>query len=214
MSTEADGTLSITAAAGQLGVTRSTVWRMIADGDLDAETTLRGRRTVTRVRLPEPFTDPSQPPRSRTARLQDQVDALSQTVERLSAMLTESERESTRMQAALHRRPERPAMPSHIPPPDSAAIRARRTAVRRAPVVRTANAIEEAEAVVAEAITGNSVDRLPQGITARPNPMTHPATQFRPACVTNRDDALAPVRELFKSRRRDWWQRLPLVARD
>ena len=56
---------------------------------------------------------------------------------------------------------------------------------------------------------------VPYGITARPNPMTHPLTPLNSAVIpeNNRDDALAGVRALFAARRRPWWQRLPDILR-
>ncbi len=80
--------LSVTAAARRLGVSRWTIWRMIADGELDAETVTQGGRVITRVRLPEPPPDNAAvTPRSRTAQLQEQVDRLTKTLERLTALL-------------------------------------------------------------------------------------------------------------------------------
>jgi len=44
--------------------------------------------------------------------------------------------------------------------------------------------------------------------------MTHPAAKLRPTCVVSRDDALEPVRELFRrDPPRPWWRRLPITAR-
>lgn len=56
---------------------------------------------------------------------------------------------------------------------------------------------------------------VPYGITARPNPMTHPLTPLNSAVIpeNNREDALASVRALFATRRRPWWQRLPDILR-
>jgi hypothetical protein len=56
---------------------------------------------------------------------------------------------------------------------------------------------------------------VPAGVTARPNPMTHPLTPLNRAVVPDgsRDDVLAGVRQLFATRRRSWWQRLPNLLR-
>src|SRR5581483_5235523 len=87
-----DGTVSLATAAERLGVSRTSVWWMIADGNLDAERQVRGHRVLTRVHLPEADPEhPELPARSRTARLQDQVDDLSRTVERLSTMLAQEQ---------------------------------------------------------------------------------------------------------------------------
>ncbi len=173
-----DGTVSITAAARRLGVSRSAIWRMIAAGDLDAETIRRGGREVTRVRLPEAL--PGCPiPRSRTAQLQEQVDRLTQTVQHLSILLAEAERD--RSARRIEQR-QRIATTPRLPRPTTP---------------------EPAD------------EPFPPGITARPNPMTHPATELRSCRSASRDDLLEPVRELFRRepRHRAGWLKLPLVSR-
>jgi hypothetical protein len=50
---------------------------------------------------------------------------------------------------------------------------------------------------------------IPVGITARPNPMTHPETVISSWRLVSREEALAPIREaLDPARRQPWWQRL------
>jgi len=50
-------------------------------------------------------------------------------------------------------------------------------------------------------------ERVPFGITARPNPMTHPLSALEPVHVPSREEALAPTRSLFtRPTRRTWWQ--------
>lgn len=189
--------LSVTAAARQLGVSRWTVWRMIADGELDAETiTCRGR-TLTRVRLPHlPAGGTAALPRSRTAQLQEQVDRLTKTLERLTTLLQEANRDRAVLQEALRRHgseatpgatqapsaaagPPAPAIP---PPPEPA----------RPP-------------------TAPGLGRILGGL--RPNPMTHPAAELPRSRPMRREELLEPVRELFRTRRRTWWQRIPLLSR-
>jgi excisionase family DNA binding protein len=189
--------LTVADAARRLGVSRSTIWRMIAAGELDAEHLQRGRRLLTRVLIPDGAGAGAALPRSRTAQLQEQVVTLSRTVDQLSGLLAQREPERPYASAAPATGEERPRPPAHIPP------RARRPADTSTGV----------PAAFLHPITDDD-GPVPAGITARPNPMTHPATLFRPSCVGNRDEALAPERELFKGRRRVWWYRLPLVARD
>jgi excisionase family DNA binding protein len=167
--------LSMTAAAKRLGVSRTTVWRMIAEGELDAEHVQGGRRRYTLVALPVACPDdpPGAPPRSRTARLQEQVERLSAAVQSLSALLAEAERR---------------ARAADVPRP--------RFAVWPHPSSGT-----------------TALSRIPAGITARPNPMTHPATEWRPLPSPSREDLLEPLRDLFRerSRPRGWWRRLPVA---
>lgn len=199
------GTLSVSAVAKLLGVSRTAVWRMIADGELDAESIRQGHRLVTRVRLPHvvPEDPEGAPPRSQMSRLQEQLDRLTQSVHYLTAMLAESERERARLQAELARpQPEpapRPASPRREPPPSPrpAAPHPERPPVTSATPARP---VDEPEP-------------FPVGITARPNPMTHPCNGRRDPYSAARDELLEPVRVLFKPRRRTWWNRLPMVAR-
>ncbi len=192
--TDTKGTLSVTAVAKLLGVSRTAVWRMIADGELDAESIRQGHRLMTRVRLPHVAPDDPEdaPPRSQMSRLQEQLDRLTQSVQYLSAMLVEAERERARLRAELTRpRPEpEPAAQPVATRPEPPSV------VWSAPVRPVAEP-----------------DPFPVGITARPNPMTHPGTGRREPHATTRDELLEPVRTLFKPRRRNWWNRLPMVAR-
>jgi excisionase family DNA binding protein len=212
-----DDTLSIGAAAERLGVYRWTVWRMIAEGELDAESTNRGRRLLTRVQLPQPSEDdPS--PRSRTARLQERVDRLTHSVECLSEMLLKAERERAELRNELERYSLRggqgpPLLAEAAPPapifrvePAALSIPAR----ENAPVRHDA---PPAAPVAPQPVVDFAppVESLPQGITGRPNPMTHPASLFLPTRGPAGEEALQPVRNLFKrdERRRSWWQKLP-----
>lgn len=188
-----DAILSVDAVAKLLGVPRSAVWRLIADGELDAETVRLGRRLITRVQMPQPSPEePEGPPRSRTARLQEQVDRLTHAVDRLSMMVVEQERERAR--AAAAQAPAQKPAPASQPEP----VRVHRPPAARATPLPVAVSVP-----------------FPAGITARPNPMTHPLDGPEPAHAAIRDDLLEPVRALFKTEagRRAWWQRLPLVVR-
>jgi excisionase family DNA binding protein len=179
---ETDETLSVTAVAKRLGISRSMVWRMIADGYLDAESVRHGRRLLTRVEAPRvlPGDPPGSPARSRTMRLQAQVDRLTQAIEVLTDRLIEAEREHAQLREELQQVTS-PA-PAGAQPPVAPEVAA---------------------------------DPFPAGITARPNPMTHPATVLPPARALSRDEALAPLRALFEpeSRRGAWWQRLAPTLR-
>jgi hypothetical protein len=50
---------------------------------------------------------------------------------------------------------------------------------------------------------------IPHGITARPNPMTHPAAALGFSAVPSREQALAPIEALLqdRARRAGWWPR-------
>jgi excisionase family DNA binding protein len=195
-----DGTLSVTAVARRLGVSRSMVWRMIADGYLDAVSVRRGHRLVTRVEVPAVLPDepPGTPARSRTMRLQDQVDALTQTVETLTAQLIEAETEQQHLRQELHRRlrdavAARPTLP---PAPEGVEIEPD-TDGHGMTVIPPPNPI-------------------PHGITARPNPMTHPETVISSWRLLSREEALAPLRAALDpaQRRHPWWQRLTQAKSD
>jgi excisionase family DNA binding protein len=274
-----DETLSVTAAAEQLGVSRWTVWRMIAEGNLDAENAMRGSRVVTRVQLPIPCEDEPEgsPPRSRTARLQERVDRLTHSVECLSEMLLQAERERVELREELERQAAagrsrvlasrrvvaEPPFPAAVhpfaPAPAIAAPREPEPLVagdRLIPAVRArsdepsvrlgpspAPLHSDVKAVVAPAenkreavplrvvsesggLKGEGLmldvfglaapvadEPFPPGITARPNPMTHPTSAFKPSRGPSGEELLQPVRHLFKreERRRSWWQKLPVA---
>lgn len=189
--------LSVTAAARRLGVSRWTVWRMIAEGALDAETITWHGRTVTRVRLPAlPAGDNAALPRSRTAQLQEQVDRLTKTLERLTTLLQEANRDRAALQAAL-RRHEGEADPDTPHTPARAIV----------PLAPPVPPLPERE----EAATAPALGRVLGGL--RPNPMTHPVSQLPRSRPMHREELLEPVRELFRARRRTWWQRIPLLSR-
>ncbi len=189
--------LSVTEAARRLGVSRWTVWRMIADGELDAETIMRGGRVLTRVRLPQPLPDDAgAPPRSRTAQLQEQVDRLTKTLERLTTLLQEANRDRAALQEALRRR-EGEA--------DAGAGEAELLRPLVPPVPPTASPQTERPS------TPPGLGRILGGL--RPNPMTHPASALPRSRPMRREELLEPVRELFRTRRRTWWQRIPLLSR-
>jgi len=85
---------------------------------------------------------------------------------------------------------------------------------------RFADTLERIEQVLCDrsaprASVCGAEEPVPQGVTARANPMTHPITPLsaRVAPDTGRDEALAGVRALFLMRRRPWWQRLPDLLR-
>ena len=250
-------TLSVTAAARRLGVSRGAVWRMIADGELDAESVPYRGRMVTYVQVPLSLIEnPQGPaPMSRTARLQEQVDQLASTVDRLSAMLIAAERERVRMremlesgdaesdQSAPAEQPERFQQFEWVPP--AVERETRQTdwvpfAVEREswhperipPSAEqetwqadwTPSPQDECEAWQAAPATvpqwtDDDIDLAPEpfptGITARPNPMTHPLSCVHPAVDRPRDEVLDPVRELFlrHGRQRPWWRRLPVMQR-
>lgn len=244
---EAAAALSIAAAAARLGVSRWAVMRMIAEGELDAEQVHRQGRMITRVQLPRPSPDDAEgsQPRSRTSRLQEQVDLLSQAVDRLTAMLAESDRQRVQLQDLLHqqvarRAPAHPLTPAPTPPEIEvrahlqAAHAARQEVDGAAPAARTPSTAAPAlsgearwEREARRAQRGSrpvrrdpeptviEVENLPPvGITARPNPMTHPTPKVVMAPSPSRDELLEPVRSLFtRESRRSWWQRLPVVAR-
>lgn len=190
--------LSVTAAARRLGVSRWTIWRMIADGELDAETVTQGGRVITRVRLPEPPPDNAAvTPRSRTAQLQEQVDRLTKTLERLTALLQEANRDRAALQEALRqRRGEVSTAPAEADAPREAA---------------TAHLPERPAPVAVQPGTPPGLGRILGGL--RPNPMTHPASELPRSRPMRREELLEPVRELFRARRRTWWQRIPLLSR-
>lgn len=190
--------LSVTAAARWLGVSRWTIWRMIADGELDAETVTQGGRVITRVRLPEPPPDNAAvTPRSRTAQLQEQVDRLTKTLERLTALLQEANRDRAALQEALRqRRGEVSTAPAEADAPREAA---------------TAHLPERPAPVAVQPGTPPGLGRILGGL--RPNPMTHPASELPRSRPMRREELLEPVRELFRARRRTWWQRIPLLSR-
>lgn len=194
-----DGTLSVTAVARRLGVSRSMVWRMIADGYLDAASVRRGHRLVTRVEVPSVLPDepPGTPARSRTMRLQDQVDALTQTVEALTAQLIEAETEQHHLRQELHRRLRGAlSVPPMLPPaPDGVEIE------------------PDVDGHGLTVIPARNL--IPHGITARPNPMTHPETVISSWRLLSREEALASVRAALDPahRRNAWWQRLTNPAR-
>jgi hypothetical protein len=219
-------TLSITAAAEQLGVSRWSVWRMIADGDLDAESDMRGRRVTTRVQLPEYSNDDpaGSPPRSRTARLQERVDRLTHSVECLSEMLLHAERERAELRSELERQYQRALQQAPAPTVRLAAPRATEHTERSAPtpeptpVYRSEPAPRPAPRAPEPAPELEpeppALSSLPHGITARPNPMTHPATTFSAVRGPAGEELLQPVRHLFKrdEQRRPWWQKFPVVG--
>lgn len=182
---QAGTSLSVSAVARRLGISRSMVWRMIADGYLDAESVRQGRRLVTRVEVPEvwPNDPPGSPARSRTMRLQEQVDRLTELVEELTARLVEARRDQEALMAALRRSVSENG-------PDREA--------------------EAEEKVHPPAMPGAEVGPFPAGITARPNPMTHPASVISSWRFASREEALAPLRALLQpeTRRGPWWQRL------
>lgn len=208
---ESRESLSVTAAATRLGVSRTTVWRMIAEGTLDAEHVIWNGRTVTRVLLPAAGTGASgELPPSRTARLQAQVDRLTQSVDRLSALLAESERQQMELVRDLRELSLRAG----------AARNALNGVVREEPVAHADLPQPRARPAIADRTI--RADLLPPpGITARPNPMTHPveviarhiAHPSGPA--PTREELLEPVRSLFTRERggRTWWRRLPVGAR-
>ena len=118
-----DETLSIDAAAERLGVSRWTVWRMVADGDLDTQKVDWHGRLTTRVTLPigQAGYSTASLPRSRTAVLQEQVDRLSFAVERLSEALLEAERRVEPAPALVapappRARPPRPPVTDYVAP--------------------------------------------------------------------------------------------------
>ncbi len=191
VATSATRPVSITAAATRLGVSRTAVWWLIAGGALDAESTVRSGRIYARVALPgEPF-DPSQGlPLSRAARLQAQVEQLTGTVDRLTALLADADRERAHLKDQL----------GWLDEASNGQARARSLPERSA-------APESTQVVEPE----TAVEFVP--VTARPNPMTHPVEVFPPLGRSNRDELLLPVRELFRSRQRAWWKRLPLAPR-
>lgn len=190
--------LSVTAAARRLGVSRWTIWRMIADGELDAETVTQGGRVITLVRLPPPPPDhATAPPRSRTAQLQEQVDRLTKTLERLTALLQEANRDRAALQEALR---QRQGEVSASPIEDSSPRR-----------VATAHPPEQPVPVAVQPGVPPKLGRILGGL--RPNPMTHPASELPRSRPMRREELLEPVRELFRARRRTWWQRIPLLSR-
>lgn len=189
-----DGTLSVTAVARRLGVSRSMVWRMIADGYLDAASVRRGHRLVTRVEVPAVLPDepPGTPARSRTMRLQDQVDALTQTVETLTARLIEAEAEQHHLRQQLHRRPREASMIHSTLPPAPEGVE------------------------IEPDVDGHGLtvipppNPIPHGITARPNPMTHPEEVISSWRLLSREEALAPLRAALDpaQRRHAWWHKI------
>lgn len=190
--------LSVTAAARQLGVSRWTIWRMIADGQLDAETVKYGGRVLTRVRLPQmPAGDTGVLPRSRTAQLQEQVDRLTKTLERLTTLLQEANRDRAALQAALRRHEgEASAGPQEREP------------------ARSSDLAAPAPPSTAEPAPPSAPPRLGRILGGlRPNPMTHPASELPRSRPMRREELLEPVRELFRTRRRAWWQRISLLSR-
>jgi Tfp pilus assembly protein FimV len=162
---------------------------MIADGELDAETVQHGGRVVTRVRLPQiPAGDAGALPRSRTAQLQEQVDRLTKTLERLTTLLQEANRDRAALQAALRRH-------------EGAASAGAREAAPAPPFT----------AEPAQPSAPPRFGRILGGL--RPNPMTHPASELPRSRPMRREELLEPVRELFRTRRRAWWQRISLLSR-
>lgn len=195
---EQQETLSVTAVARRLGVSRSMVWRMIADGYLDAVSVRRGRRLVTRVEVPTVLPDepPGTPARSRTMRLQAQIDELTEMVERLTARLQAAEVEQQALRRELHRR----LLESYTTPSATLPCPAREP---------------EPEPVMVRQQSGEDIavipppNPIPVGITSRPNPMTHPQTVISSWRLVSREEALAPIREVLDpARRQPWWQRL------
>ena len=190
----ADGTLSVTAVARRLGVSRSMVWRMIADGYLDAVSVRRGHRLVTRVEVPTVLPDepPGTPARSRTMRLQDQVDALTQKVETLTTKLIEAEAEQQHLRRQLQRRLREANGSQPVLPP-------------------TPEGVEIEPDVDGHGMTViPPPNPIPHGITARPNPMTHPEEVISSWRLLSREEALAPIRAALDpaQRRHAWWQKL------
>lgn len=114
---DTDVTLSISAVAKRLNVSRSMVWKMIADGFLDAESFMRGGRLYTRVHVP--VTLPHEPPnaraKSKTLRLQEQLDQLMQRVDEMTQRLIEVERDRSRLRETVVRL-------SFTPPPGTASM--------------------------------------------------------------------------------------------
>jgi hypothetical protein len=169
------------------------VWRMIADGYLDAVSVRRGHRLVTRVEVPSVLPDepPGTPARSRTMRLQEQVDALTRTVETLTAQLIESESEQQHLRHQLHLHIREAAARSTLPPAPEGVEIEPDTDGHGMTVIPPPNPI-------------------PHGITARPNPMTHPETVISSWRLLSREEALAPVRAALDpaQRRHPWWHRL------
>jgi excisionase family DNA binding protein len=177
-----DELLSISAVAKRLGVSRSMVWRMIADGYLDAESVQLGRRLITRVEIPSvlPSEPSGTPARSRTMRLQEQVDQLTEMVEVLTERLVEARQEQGALLAELRRS-----------------------------VLCAEAVLPDGDEVEFSAAQQPTADPFPAGVTARPNPMTHPATVFNSWRLTSREEALAPLRALLQPESRGpWWQRL------
>lgn len=213
-------TLSITAAAERLGVSRWTVWRMIAEGELDAESALRGKRIVTRVQLPQPSED-DPTPRSRTARLQERVDRLTHSIECLSEMLLQAERERAELRQELARRQAQP-VPRPQPQPEPLPPGEPLTPTPRAEIVPSSGSTRDPQpapspqprpGLAVPARSEKLVERPVSSITGRPNPMTHPAYLFLPTHGPAGEELLQPVRNLFKrdERRRSWWQKLPVA---
>lgn len=205
--------VSVTIAAMRLGVSRSTIWKMIADGELDADSVTRSGRTYTRVYLPQPHPETGVP-KSRISGLQEQVDRLTEAVDRLSGLLKEKEREVHQLESNLQRRTNRS---NHgrmqLPPQEDTPQLPRRSPMRRLPAAHIpASAVEVSQPLaaipeeeleaVAEQATFTSLAAIPMGITSRPNPMTYPSGSYFAEVELSRDVALAPVRDLFKSRRR------------
>ncbi|MFN8559059.1 MAG: excisionase family DNA-binding protein [Dehalococcoidia bacterium] len=193
--------LSVTAAARRLGVSRGTVWRMIADGELDAESVRRGARQYTTVHLPQRLageTDAA-PPRSRVSRLQDQVDQLNQTVHTLSVALLAAERDRAGLRESL-----RYAKAGALMLDDSPTMQPPRPSGLFVMSPDTPMPIQPSESDGAD---GEDSVPPPAPYRAGMNGCTHQAT---------REELLAPVRELFEreARRRAWWRRLPVLHHD
>lgn len=212
-----DGTISVAAAAGQLGVSRTAIWWMIADGDIDAERRERGGRLQTRVRLPEADpARPEEPAKSRTARLQEQVDELSHTVARLSDLLVAEQAKRAHAERAfsmLTPGVRAPALLRSSAPPRDLPPAPERHGSRKTAGDPAASRLNFAVRWVQG--SNRAVNGVCQvGITSRPNPMTHPLGATPEPHADNREELFAPIQNLLKSRQREWWQRLPLVTRN
>lgn len=223
MTPENDDLLTIQAAAKRLGVSRWRVWQMVADGALDVQPLRVAGQTVTRVRIPpsdalDADSDALTLPPSRTSRLTAQVDKLAHTLQFLSAMVTELSQENARLRDEL--KAARGAQPTatvdSVAPLDplryesSIAASPPSQSWLTEPPQDTERARATEPLVHMIAVSPVSIYDVPVGITARPNPMTHPASAIRRSPEPDRDQLFAPVQELFSARdRRGWWGKRP-----
>lgn len=223
MTPESDDLLTIQAAAKRLGVSRWRVWQLVADGAVDVQPVRVADQTVTRVRLPAAVNaatdaDPPTLPPTRSAQLAAQVDKLAHTLQFLSAMVTELSHENARLRDEL-----KAARGSHptatvepVAPLDPLRYEsAAAVAPRHQPSVPSGPQDAERSQAPKPVVQMIEVSPLsaydvPVGITARPNPMTHPASAIRRTAEPDRDQLFAPVQELFSARdRRGWWGKRP-----